>query len=454
MSKNAGLNRRSFMKNAGFTALAGATGSLAVGASQANAQSDSPSHSYPRHANGNYDFGTVYNRAGHNCARWDSPPRNYPGGEFKFGMGVASMDFECAPCITEALMERVQHHSWGYLASTAELTSEIVKWNGEHHNNDIDASMVTLSDGVYPGMIAAMRSFVPRGGKALIMSPAYSGFYTMAGAANIETVDSELKLVNGRYEIDYEDLEAKMTSDVRILIVCNPQNPTGNVWREEELLRIGRLALDHGIVVLSDEIHSDVIRGDQKFTPFSALPDRDVVSNSLTFNAISKTFNLAGMKNAYYYSKSPTMLQRVNQYHRAELSTLGVVANVAAYKYGWEWFDQANAYMDRTHTMIEDYVKANMPSVGYVRNEGTYMTFLDFSQTMASIGADEQYESHGKRTPEHYFQDWMVHNSGVYLNPGSVYGQGGGGRMRMNIASSQAVVKDVMDAMAAAVNKV
>ena len=160
------------------------------------------------------------------------------------------------------------------------------------------------------------------------------------------------------------------------------------------------------------------------------------------------------MKNAYYYSKSPTMLQRVNQYHRAELSTLGVVANVAAYKYGWEWFDQANAYMDRTHTMIEDYVKANMPSVGYVRNEGTYMTFLDFSQTMASIGADEQYESHGKRTPEHYFQDWMVHNSGVYLNPGSVYGQGGGGRMRMNIASSQAVVKDVMDAMAAAVNKV
>ena len=162
MSKNAGLNRRSFMKNAGFTALAGATGSLAVGASQANAQSGSPSQSYPRHANGNYDFGTVYNRAGHNCARWDSPPRNYPGGEFKFGMVFASMDFECAPCITEALMERVQHHSWGYLASTAELTSEIVKWNGEHHNNDIDASMVTLSDGVYPGMIAAMRSFAAR----------------------------------------------------------------------------------------------------------------------------------------------------------------------------------------------------------------------------------------------------------------------------------------------------
>ena len=454
MTKKVGLNRRAFMKNAGFTAVAGATGTLATAASTANAQSGSPSDSYPRLANGMYDFDKVYNRAGQNCARWDSPPRSYPNGEFKFGMGVASMDFECAPCITEALMERVQHHSWGYMASTEELRDEVVKWNGDYHNNDLDSSMVTLSDGVYPGMIAAMRSFVPRGSKVLIMSPAYSGFYSMASAANIETVDSEMKLVNGRYEIDFDDLEAKMTSDVRALIVCNPQNPTGNVWREEELLRAGRLALEHGIVVLSDEIHSDVIRDGQKFTPFSALPDRDVVNNSLTFNAISKTFNLAGMKNAYYYSKSPTMLGRVNKYHRAELSTLGVVANVAAYKYGRDWFDQANAYMDRTHTMIEDFVKKNMPSVGYVRNEGTYMTFLDFTKTMAAIGADEMYKSHDKRSPEHYLQDWMVYNSGVYLNPGSNYGQGGAGRMRMNIASSQVVVQDVLEAMAAAVNKV
>ena len=105
-----------------------------------------------------------------------------------------------------------------------------------------------------------------------------------------------------------------------------------------------------------------------------------MVNNSLTFNAISKTFNLAGMKNAYYYSKSPTTLGRVNQYHRAELSTLGVVANEAAYNEGGDWFDQANAYMDENHTFIENYVKQRMPSVGYTRNEGTYMTFLNFGK--------------------------------------------------------------------------
>ena len=454
MTKNAGLNRRTFMKNAGYTALAGAAGSLATAAPAASAQSGESSHSIPKLANGRFDFDTVYNRVGSNCSRWDSPPKRYPDGQFRFGMGVASMDFECAPCITEALADRVKHHSWGYMSSTDELREEIVKWNGEYHNNDLDTSMITLSDGVYPGMIAAMRSFIPVGGKVLIPTPAYSGFYSMARGANIDTVDSPMVYKNGRYTFDFDDIEAKMTPDVRALIVCNPQNPTGNVWREEELLRLGRLALEHGVVVLSDEIHSDVIRRGQKFTAFSDLPDRAVVENSLTFNAISKTFNLAGMKNAYYYSKSPTMLSRVNQYHRAELSTLGVVANVAAYQEGREWFNQANAYMDENHTFIENYVKEHMPTVGYVKNEGTYMTFLDFSKTMESVGAGEMYKSHGKASPEHYFQDWLVHNSGVYINPGADYGSGGEGHMRMNIASSRRVIADVLEAMAGAVNKV
>tara|TARA_B110000008_G_C16840322_1_gene512385 strand:- start:154 stop:984 length:831 start_codon:yes stop_codon:yes gene_type:complete len=276
----------------------------------------------------------------------------------------------------------------------------------------------------------------------------------MARAANIEIVDSPMLYKNDRYEINWEDLEAKMTSDIRAMIVCNPQNPTGNVWTEDELLRVGRLCLDHEIVVLSDEIHSDVIRAGHKYIPFASLPDEAVVNNSISFNAISKTFNLAGMKNAYYYSKSTRMLERVNKYHRAELSTLGVVANEAAYNEGGEWFEQANVYMDENHSFIENYVKQHMPTVGYIRNEGTYMTFLDFTKTMAAVGAEEQYKSHDKASPEHYFQDWLVHNSGVYLNPGADYGTGGAGHMRMNIASSRLVIADVLEAMADAVNKV
>ncbi|MDP6413722.1 MAG: aminotransferase class I/II-fold pyridoxal phosphate-dependent enzyme [Gammaproteobacteria bacterium] len=450
MSKIAELNRRSFIKGAGMTALAGAAGAITTGASTAAAQS---STSIPLLAGGKYDFDTPYNRVGSNCSRWDSPARRYPDGVFKYGMGVASMDFECAPCITEALTERVQHHNWGYLGSSQPLRDGIVKWNGERHGVDLNPDSITISDGVYPGIIAALRSFVPIGNKVLLTSPCYSGFYSMARAARVETIDSQMRYVNGRYEVDWEDLESKMTPDVRAMIVCNPQNPTGNVWTQDELLRMGRLALEHNVVVLADEIHSDVIRSAHKYTPFASVPGEAVVNNSVSFNAISKTFNLAAMKNAYFYSKNPIMLSRVNQYHRAELSTMGVVANEAAYQNGAGWFDQANVYLDDNHHFVESYIKEHMPSIGYTRNEGTFMTFLDFSRVIAAIDPDDLAQ-HGRDTPEANFQDWLTHKSGVYLNPGSSYGAGGEGHMRMNVASSRLVLRDVFDAMAEAVRKV
>lgn len=451
MSKIVALNRRTFIKGAGMTALAGAAGTMATVSSTASAQS---SISIPKLAGGKYDFETPYNRVGTNCSRWDSPARRYPEGVFKYGMGVASMDFECAPCITEALTERVQHHNWGYISTTEPLRDGIIKWNGERHGVDLDPASVVLSDGVYPGIIAALRSFVPIGNKVLLTSPCYSGFYSMARAARVDTVDSQMRYVNGRYEIDWEDMESKMTADVRAMIICNPQNPTGNVWTQEELLRMGRLALEHKIVVLADEIHSDVVRAGHKYVPFGSLSDVAVVNNSVSFNAISKTFNLAAMKNAYYYSKNPKLLAQVNQFHRAELSTLGVVANEAAYKHGAEWFDQVNTYMDDSHTFVENYIKEHMPDVGYTRNEGTFMTFLDFSKVLDAIGAEELAKAHGKATAEVYFRDWLTEKSGVYLNPGSSYGAGGEGHMRMNIASSRLVLKEVFDAMAAAIRNV
>ena len=236
MSSIVRLDRRTFMRNAGATAIAGATGGLVSGTSSAAAQS---STSIPRLPNGRYDFDTPYNRVGTDCSRWDSPALRYPEGVFKYGMGVASLDFECAPCITEALQERIQHHNWGYLSTTQPLREGILKWNGERHGLDLDPASIVISDGVYPGIIAALRSFVPIGNKVLLTTPAYSGFYAMARAARVDTVDSPMLYRNGRYEIDWDDLESKMTAEVRAAIVCNPQNPTGNVWTEEELLRLG-----------------------------------------------------------------------------------------------------------------------------------------------------------------------------------------------------------------------
>lgn len=450
MSKivSSGINRRAFIKSAGFTALAGATGVIATGPTQVVAASSS------RMAGGKFDFDTPYNRVGTNCSRWDSPPKNYPSGNFRFGMGVATMDFEAAPCITEALEERVKHHVWGYMSSTDSLRDAIVQWNGNRHKIDIDPSSVVISAGVYPGVIAALRSFSPAGTKALMLSPVYDGFQTWCRHTRVQISDSPMLYKNGRYEIDWNDLESKMTPDTRAMIVCNPQNPTGNVWTRDELLRIGRMCLEHNIIVLSDEIHSDIVRPGHKYVPFASLPDKAVVNNSISFNAVSKTFNLAGMKVAYYYSSNPTLLARLNENHRADLNTLGVVANEAALRHGADWFDQVLPYLEENHKFAENYIKQNIPLIKYHKAEGTYLTWLDVSAAMEKIGAAEMAKAHAKRSPEHYFQDWLVENSGVYMNPGSNYGPGGEGHMRMNLASSRLVLQEVFDAMASALNKV
>ena len=444
MPKIASFSRRNFMKSAGVTALVGTLGA-------GNSQAASPQKITN---NGPFDFDTPYNRIGTNCSRWDSPAKRYPAGQFKYGMGVATMDFKAPPCIAQALAERSEHHNWGYMSSTETLVDAVVKWNGERHNLDLDPKSVVLSTGVYPGVIAGLRTFAPPSTKVLMMTPIYDGFFYHCRHTGVIPNESPLKHVNGRFEIDWEDLESRMTPDTHAMIVCNPQNPTGNVWTQEELLRIGRLCLEHKIVVLSDEIHSDIVRPGHPYIPFASLPDEAVVNNSVSFNAISKTFNMAGMKTAYLYSKNPTLLARVVQNHRADLSTLGVTATEAAYKDGAPWFDQLLPYLDGNHSFVESYVRDNMPLVGYHRAEGTYLTWLDFSKVIEAIGAPQMAMEKGYRSPEHYFQDWLVEHSGVYLNPGANYGAGGAGHMRMNLASSRQIVKESFDSMAAAFGKV
>jgi cystathionine beta-lyase len=447
MPQNHGLNRRNFIKGAGMTALAGATGASTT----AVLADDDDGKGLFR--NGPYDFDRVYQRGGTNCSRWDSPAKKYPNGEFKYGMGVATTDFEVAPCITEALAERCKHHTWGYMSDKESLQQAIANWNGERYDLDLDPSTLQLSAGVYPGIIAALRTFSRPGSKVALLSPAYSGFYFHCRHTYAIANDSEMIQKDGRFEIDWDDLESKMTPDTQAMIVCNPHNPTGNVWTEEELLRIGRLCLDNDVVVLSDEIHSDFVRPGHEYVPFARLPNKAIVDNSISFNSGSKTFNMAGMKNAWFHSTNPRLLERVKHNHFSSVSTLGCVANEAAYREGAEWVDQVLAYVDDNHTFIEQYVAKNLPTVGYNRPEGTYLSWLDFSKTMDTIGAAEMAAEKGMPT-EAYFQDWLVMNSGVYLNPGSYYGKGGAGHMRFNLGSSRLVVKEALDHIAKAVNNV
>ena len=446
MSKITGLDRRSFLKGASMTALAGA---VTTGGSTAAVAAGN------KMANGKYNLDEIYNRVGSNCYKWDAQIAKFGAEQFDIGMGIADMDFRVAPCITEALMKRTQHENWGYLHNVDSLREAIALWSSTRHNLEIDPEAVTVATGVHPGLIAALHAVSPPGTKVLMNTPTYNGFWgdlrwsrTLANESEMYT-DSD-----GVYHIDWDDFEARMTPDTHAFLLCNPQNPTGNCWTEDQLMRMGELCLKHGVTVLADEIHCDFVMDGQKYTPFASLPDKAIVDNSLTFKAISKTFSLAGMKNAYFYSTNPVLLERVRWHHRPDINTLGVVANEAAYREGAEWFDQVRAYINQNHNYVESYVKERMPMVKYKKAQGTYLAWLDVSDAVAATNSEEMAAKHELKSPEHYFEQWLVENSGVQLNPGSNYGLGGAGHMRMNLGSPRPMIEDGLSKIANALKNV
>jgi len=428
MSQNFGLNRRTFLRNAGFTALAGAV------ATEAGAMAGAPPTKY--------DFDTPYNRVGTDSVKWDQQIRTFGKDNIAVGMGIADMDFKTAPSITQALTERIKHENWGYLDMPRSFAEGIISWNKRRYGIEINPDSLVITTGVHPGLIAALRTFSPPGSKVLLLTPTYDGFYGDIRYVGCRAEESPMKLIDGRYSIDFEDLERRISYDTNTLILCNPQNPTGNCWSAEDLSRIGELCTRRRVVVLSDEIHCDFVTRGSKYTPFATLPNKEVVKNSITFKAASKSFGLAAMKCAWFFSDNPDYIARVRANNRADLTTLGMIASQAAYAGGEEWLDQVVQYIDANLDFVESFIRTNIPLIGVTKPQGTYLAWLDVTKLGEKIGAremaaDASKESGRPVTPETMIQRYLVKQAKVHMNPGSSYGYGGAGHMRMNIATSR-----------------
>ena len=405
-------------------------------------------------ANGKYNFNEVYDRVGSNCFKYDGQIAKFGEEYFDIGMGVADMDFRVAPCITDALKARTEHENWGYLANTDSLKESIVQWNKTRYGVDIDPDTITMASGVHNGLISTLNAISPPGSKTLMNTPTYNGFYTDLRLSRTLVNDSEMWVDDdGVYHIDWDDFEARMTTDCHAFLLCNPQNPTGNCWSEDDLMRMGELCLKHNVVVLADEIHCDFVMDGQKYVPFASLPDKDIVNNSLTYKSASKTFSIAGLKHAYFYSTNPILLDRVRWLHRADLNTLGVFGTDAALREGAGWFDQALAYINENQDYVESYIKKNVPGVKYKKAEGTYLAWLDVSDPIAGMDAGKMAEKEELPSAEHYFEKFIVENAGVQLNPGSNYGTGGANHMRMNLGIARSRITDALDNIASALKK-
>ncbi len=464
-----GHDRRSFLKNAGLGGGVFALGPLAASLAASGEASAAP-------MGGKYDFDTPYNRIGFNDVKWDGAIREEHMSHIVAGMGIADMDFRCYPGITEALRKRIQHEEWGYMdmgsSGPVAFKENLIAWNKKRYGiNVMNMENTGITTGVHAGIMATLRAYTKPGEKLLMATPIYNGFYYDIYGSKLTPNESLMHYVNGRYEIDWEDLERRMQMPgTTVTIICNPQNPVGRAWTKDELHRYGELALKHNVKVLCDEIHCDFITHGNKYTPFSTLDDKAIVNNSITFKSGSKSFSLAAMKCAWFFTTNPEMYKQVSFWNRADLTTLGMIAEQAAYAGGEDWLNQCVDYIDGNQAFVNDYIKKNMPLVKVGQKpEGTYLAWLDISAVSDKIGAKKLADAENKKpqpisfltgkatvvTPADMVQHWFAKNAFVALEAGTSFSAppnyiGGSGHMRMNTATSRRTLKAGLDSMASA----
>ncbi len=331
MSQQAGLNRRWFLKNAGLGALA--AGAASAGAPLAAATpTPSAEQMFAPGPNGKYDFDTPYNRFGTNSVKYDQQIRVFGPNSVEVGMGIADMDFRASPSITKALTERLKHENWGYLDMPASFLEGVAAWNKRHYGVDLRAVASRRHDRRPPRHHRHAQDVLAEGHQGaaadadlqrLLRRPDRDPDPRGGSAAQVRERQVRDRLRSVR--------EAASASIPTPTSCATRRTRPATAGAQEDLLRIGEICLKHRVVVLADEIHCDFVSKGKKYTPFASLPNKAVVDNSITFKAASKSFGLAAHKIAWFYSTNKDFMASVKVNHRAELNTLGVVANTGAY---------------------------------------------------------------------------------------------------------------------------
>jgi cysteine-S-conjugate beta-lyase len=449
MLKTMGSNRRMFMKGVGFTALmaaaSGAGSSVAMGQSRSRGKG--------------YNFDDIYSRVGHNSVKWDNAINRYGKDKITVPMGIADLDFKQPPFVVKALQDRAKYDQYGYEMVPDSFYQSIIDWNKSRYGLDIKKEWIITSQALKPAMIAAMRGLNPVKGKVILQTPTYSGFTGAIHKAGMRVEMNPMKKVNGRWQMDLEDLAKRLDYETKCLILCNPNNPSGECWTAAELRALGDLCMSRGVTILADEIHCDFINKGNKFTPYESIGEK-YANSSISYRSPSKTFGQANLKVAYAVCRNQDLMNATMEGggHDAGCNAFGLIACEVAFREGAQWVDDVNEYIDANFDYLVQYVNApgNMPGISYAKPEGTYLAWLDCNELMKKIVTPEymkayhdkmrdQGRRHGGLKPEMALGEWLVDNSGVQLNSGDSYGKGAEGFMRMNIAVPRSSLKTALD---------
>ncbi|MBN1822674.1 MAG: PatB family C-S lyase [Prolixibacteraceae bacterium] len=380
----------------------------------------------------NYNFDEIVSREGTNSIKWDAREHIF-GNKNVLPLWVADMDFRTPPFIVDAIKKRAEHEIYGYTFKNDSYYNAIIGWMKRRHNWEIKKGWISFSPGVVAGITYAIESFSKPGEGVVVQPPVYFPFFDSVKGTDRKMIENPLKLKNGRYYFDLKDLEKKVDSNTKILLLCNPQNPGGMVWSKNELTELAQFCLENKILILSDEIHSDLAFSGFKHTPVASLSE-EIADNTVTCMAPSKTFNIAGLASSILIipdkRKWLSYERTTGVGHLGMGNIFGSVAMEAAYTFGDEWVDEMVQYLEKNYRFLENFFKKELPEVRVMKPEGTYLVWIDF-------------RNYGMKDKE--LSAFLAQEANVGLNNGAKFGSGGDGWMRINIGCPQSILQEGLE---------
>jgi len=369
----------------------------------------------------NYNFDEIINRENTNCVKYDLR-KNIFGRDDIIPMWVADMDFKTPDFIFEAIKERLNHQILGYSIRSEGFYNSIINWQKTRHNHTVKKEWIAFSPGVVPAISLCIQAFTQPGDKVIVQPPVYFPFFSSTLESGRQLIYNPLKIENNQYTFDFENLEKQIDSRTKMLLLSSPHNPVGRVWQKSELERLAEICLKNNILIIADEIHCDLVFHNFEHIPFATISEQ-VANNTITCIAPSKTFNMAGMATSALIISNPALLTTYNNLlqtmHIGGGNIFGSIALESAFTHGQKWLRELMNYLKTNLDLLQKYISQRIPEIEVVKPQATYLVWLNCK----GLGLNDEQ-----------LTDFMINKAGLALNAGTMFGQGGSGFQRMNIA--------------------
>lgn len=386
-----------------------------------------------------YDFDEIIDRSDNRAAKYDERVKKFGTNEV-IPLWIADMDFRIAQPIIDACKRKAEEGLWGYTSRPDSYFKAVQEWEKKRNQWDVDVSLMSWSLGVVPALSAIVKVFSHTGDKILIQTPVYSEFYDVTEAWGRVVVENQLIEKNEKWHVDFEEFEKK-AKECKIFLLCNPHNPLGIVWEPEELKRMVEICIANDVLLVSDEIHSDLIFHGKKHTPTATL-SKEIAKKIITCVSATKTFNLAGLQASTTIFPNEQMKRKFDDFWMnmdiQRNNAFSSVAMEAAYNEGEEWLTQLLAYISENFDFIKKYFDENIPKIKPNVPDATYLVWLDCRE----LGMSNEE-----------LRDFMIHKAGLGLNEGCSFGRSLSGYMRLNAACPRSVLEQALKQLKEAMDK-